>query len=141
VRSVALFVHVYYPGTFDFESARPIDTNAGVDSGRVDFTMIPAKTHRLRASAPSVWVPPPDAERAGPMPLQLISAYSAVLRQRSTSRHLHCARIRHWRLKFPYTPWSHPFVERLIGTNDSTRVPGPAAVLDGNGFRKKTHAL
>jgi hypothetical protein len=30
------------------------------------------RVHADRASTPSVWVPPPDAERAGPTPLQLI---------------------------------------------------------------------
>ena len=30
----------------------------------------------------------------------------------------------------PYVPLSHPFVERLIGT-DSARMPGPHALLDG----------
>src|SRR5437016_8012191 len=31
----------------------------------------------------------------------------------------------------PYVPWSHPFIERLIGTN-SQRMPGSVAVLDGD---------
>jgi hypothetical protein len=30
------------------------------------------RVHADPASTPSVWVPPPDAERAGPTPLQLI---------------------------------------------------------------------
>ena len=30
------------------------------------------RVHADRASTPSVWVPPPDAERAGPTSLQLI---------------------------------------------------------------------
>ena len=30
------------------------------------------RVHADRASTPPVWVPPPDAERAGPTPLQLI---------------------------------------------------------------------
>jgi putative transposase len=39
----------------------------------------------------------------------------------------------------PYIPWSHPFVERLIGT--MAGVPGPTAVLDGSGFRDKTQCV
>ena len=36
------------------------------------MAITPDRVHADGAPRPSVWVPPPDAERAGPTPLQLI---------------------------------------------------------------------